>query len=89
MDAEDFLKSKGDDKSPYGEVIYNYDTAKNEWLDPLFEEYAGIKIVEFINWIVKQNLMICEGVDGYNFRSSMTGGEKYTAEQLLEKYLND
>jgi hypothetical protein len=46
-------------------------------------------IVNYTNWLMKQNLMICEGVDGYSFRSSMIGGKKYSAEELFEKYIND
>jgi hypothetical protein len=43
MNAEEFLKSKGKNKSPYGEVIWNFDTASNEWLADLLEEYAKLK----------------------------------------------
>jgi len=33
--------------------------------------------------------MICEGVDGYTFRSSMIGGKKYTAEELYDKFVSE
>lgn len=44
------------------------------------------RIIAYTNWLTEQNLMICEGVDGYTFRSSMIGGKKYTAEELYEKF---
>lgn len=47
MSAEEFLKSKGNGESPYGEVIWNYNTASNEWLADLLEEY----------WLKKTQLM--------------------------------
>ena len=49
MNAKEFLKSKGDDESPYGEVIWNFDTALNEWLSDLLEEYAKLKILNIQN----------------------------------------
>ena len=47
------------------------------------------RIVDYTNWLSEQNLMICEGVDGYTFRSSMIGGKKYSAEELYEKYVSE
>lgn len=41
-------------------------------------------IIKFTEWLV--NLMIVETADGYVFRSSMIGGEKYSPEQLYNKY---
>lgn len=46
-------------------------------------------IINYTNWLSKQNLMICEGVDGYKFRSSMIGGKKYTAEELYDKFVSE
>lgn len=47
------------------------------------------RIIDYTNWLTKQNLMICEGVDGYTFRSSMIGGNKYTAEELYDKFVSE
>jgi hypothetical protein len=47
------------------------------------------RIIDYTNWLIKQNLMICEGVDGYTFRSSMIGGKKYTAEELYDKFVSE
>lgn len=47
------------------------------------------RIIDYTNWLTKQNLMICEGVDGYIFRSSMIGGKKYTAEELYDKFVSE
>lgn len=47
------------------------------------------RIIDYTNWLTKQNLMICEGVDGYTFRSSMIGGKKYTAEELYDKFVSE
>jgi hypothetical protein len=44
------------------------------------------RFIAYTEWLTKQNLMISEGVDGYTFRSSMTGGKKYTPEELYEKF---
>jgi hypothetical protein len=49
MNTNDFLKSKGNNESPYGEVIWNFDTASNEWLADLLEEYAQLKILNIQN----------------------------------------
>jgi len=46
-------------------------------------------IVDYTNWLLKQNIMICEGVDGYSFRSSMIGGKKYSAEELYDKFVSN
>lgn len=43
MDASTYLKSLGDNESPYGEVIWNYDTPGNDWLADLLEDYARVK----------------------------------------------
>lgn len=51
MSAKEFLKSKGDGESPYGEVIWNYDTASNEWLADLLEEYAITQITDIVNML--------------------------------------
>ena len=47
------------------------------------------RIIDYTNWLSKQNLMICEGVDGYSFRSSMIGGKKYSAEELYDKFVSE
>lgn len=47
------------------------------------------RIIDYTNWLTKQNLMICEGVDGYTFRSSMIGGKKYTAEEIYDKFVSE
>lgn len=47
------------------------------------------RIIDYTNWLSKQNLMICEGVDGYTFRSSMIGGKKYSAEELYDKFVSE
>lgn len=47
------------------------------------------RIIDYTNWLTKQNLMISEGVDGYTFRSSMIGGKKYTAEELYDKFVSE
>tara|TARA_R110000782_G_scaffold16029_2_gene46361 strand:- start:1729 stop:2028 length:300 start_codon:yes stop_codon:yes gene_type:complete len=46
-------------------------------------------IINYTNWLSKQNLMICEGVDEYSFRSSIIGGKKYSAEELYEKFVSE
>ena len=46
-------------------------------------------IINYTNWLSKQKLMICEGVDGYTFRSSMIGGKKSTAEELYDKFVSE
>lgn len=51
--------------------------------------YVRQRIIDYTNWLTKQNLMICEGVDGYTFRSSMIGGKKYTAEELYDKFVSE
>jgi len=47
------------------------------------------RIIDYTNWLTKQNLMICEGADGYIFRSSMIGGKKYSAEELYDKFISE
>lgn len=47
------------------------------------------RIIDYTNWLMKQNLMICEGVDGYSFRSSMIGGKKYSAEELYDMFISE
>jgi hypothetical protein len=47
------------------------------------------RIIDYTNWLSKQNLMICEGVDSYTFRSSMIGGKKYSAEELYDKFVSE
>ena len=47
------------------------------------------RIIDYTNWLSKQNLMICEGVDGYTFRSSTIGGKKYSAEELYDKFVSE
>ena len=47
------------------------------------------RMIAYTNWLSKQNLMICEGVDGHTFRSSMIGGKKYTAEELYDKFVSE
>lgn len=47
------------------------------------------RIIDYTNWLSKQNLMICEGVYGYTFRSSMIGGKKYSAEELYDKFVSE
>ena len=47
------------------------------------------RIIDYTNWLSKQNLMICEGVDGYTFRSSKIGGKKYSAEELYDKFVSE
>lgn len=47
------------------------------------------RIIDYTNWLMKQNLMICESVDGYSFRSSMIGGKKYSAEELYDKFVSE
>lgn len=42
MDEKEFLKSKGNNGSPYGEVIWNFDTASNEFLSDLLKEYGDV-----------------------------------------------
>lgn len=66
MNAEEFLKSKGDNESPYGEVIWNFDTASNEWLADLLEEYAKLKIlnIQNVNTLCLHAETIMEGVTG-------------------------
>jgi hypothetical protein len=39
MSAKEFLNIKGNGESPYGDVIWNFDTASNDWLCDLLEEY--------------------------------------------------
>lgn len=58
-------------------------------LKDLLKEYAEQRIIAYTNWLSKQNLMICEGVDGHTFRSSMIGGKKYTAEELYDKFISE
>lgn len=55
------------------------------------EEYADKKkyIVDFINWVVNQNLMISEDINGYSFRSTTIGGKKYSTEELYNKFVSD
>lgn len=50
-----WFKSKGDNESPYGEVIYNFDTAKNEWLHELLEEYAALNKSSIIDGIISES----------------------------------
>ena len=47
------------------------------------------RIIDYTNWLSKQNLLICEGVNGYTFRSSMIGGKKYSAEELYDKFVSE
>ena len=47
------------------------------------------RIIAYTNWLSKQNLMISEGVEGHTFRSSMIGGNKYTAEELYDKFVSE
>ena len=47
------------------------------------------RIIDYTNWLSEQNLMICEGIDGYTFRSSMIGGKKYSAEELYDKFISE
>jgi hypothetical protein len=47
------------------------------------------RIIDYTNWLSKQNLMICEGLDGHTFRSSMIGGKKYSAEELYDKFVSE
>ena len=56
---------------------------------PLLIADVRQRIIDYTNWLMKQNLMICEGVDGYSFRSSMIGGEKYSAEELYDKFVSE
>lgn len=42
MNAKDFLKSKGEGESPYGDVIWNFNKASNEWLADLLEEFLQL-----------------------------------------------
>lgn len=58
-----------------------------ELLHSSLEDYAKIQVIDFAHWLVKQNLIISEGTDGYTFRSSMFGGKKYSAEELYEHYI--
>lgn len=46
-------------------------------------------IIDYTNWLTKQNLMISESADGPSFRSSMIGGKKYTAEELYNKFVSE
>lgn len=64
----------------------NLDEAENSALN-----IADVRqrIIDYTNWLSKQNLMICEGVDGYTFRSSMIGGKKYSAEELYDKFVSE
>jgi hypothetical protein len=55
----------------------------------LIAPYVRQRIIDYTNWLMKQNLMICEGVDGYSFRSSMIGGKKYSAEDLYDKFVSE
>ena len=56
---------------------------------PLLIADVRQRIIDYTNWLMKQNLMICEGVDGCSFRSSMIGGEKYSAEELYDKFVSE
>lgn len=56
---------------------------------PLLIADVRQRIIDYTNWLMKQNLMICEGVDGYSFRSSMIGGKKYSAEELYDKFVSE
>jgi len=56
---------------------------------PLLIADVRQRIIVYTNWLMKQNLMICEGVDGYSFRSSMIGGKKYSAEELYDKFVSE
>jgi hypothetical protein len=44
-------------------------------------------IIDYTNWLSKQDLMISESVDGYTFRSSKIGGKKYSAEELYDEWV--
>jgi hypothetical protein len=46
-------------------------------------------IINYTNWLSEQNLMICEGINGYTFRSSMIGGKKYSADELYDKFFSE
>ena len=56
---------------------------------PLLIADVRQRIIDYTNWLSKQNLMICEGVDGYSFRSSMIGGKKYSAEELYDRFASE
>jgi hypothetical protein len=45
--------------------------------------------IDYTNWLANQNINICEGVDGYHFRSSMLGGKRYSAEELYDKFISE
>lgn len=46
-------------------------------------------IIDYTNWLCKQDLMISEGINGYTFRSSRIGGEKYSAKELCDKFVSE
>jgi hypothetical protein len=43
-------------------------------------------IIEYSKWLCSQDLMISESVDGCGFRSSVTGGKKYSHEELYDMF---
>ena len=53
------------------------------------DEEIKKSIIDYTNWLVGQNLMICESAEGYSFRSSMIGGKKYTPEELYNEYISE
>ena len=65
------------------------ETSKNNETAQLGIGDVRQRIIDYTNWLSKQNLMICEGVDGYTFRSSMIGGKKYSAEELYDKFVSE
>jgi hypothetical protein len=44
--AVDWLIQKGGGVSPYGEILWNYETANNEWLSDILEEYYQYRVAQ-------------------------------------------
>lgn len=74
------------DKVSDAEMYHTLIEAMNQVLR---QQLVRQRIIDYTNWLSKQNLMICEGVDGYTFRSSMIGGKKYSAEELYDKFVSE
>jgi len=46
-------------------------------------------VVNYTNWLVNQNLLFSEDGNGIFLRSSTIGGNRFTAEQLFERFIID
>lgn len=56
-------------------------------LEELIEVFSKLRIMEYTNWLVQQNILIVEHKNGTYFCSNVQGSSKrYTAEELYKCY---